>query len=101
VNKHSVSSHNGSRERRRFSPAQIEQFLDDFESADVSAAEFVREQGLCYSTFCLWRRHRQRRASRPSAPRLQPLSIGSLLGPSWAAAVSWVNALIEAARRTC
>ena len=117
MNKHLVSSRNGSRSRRRFSSTQIEQFLDEFDRGDLSAAAFARQEGLCYSSFCRWRKLRERGAHPPSSPRLQPLPLGSLLGPSWAAeitwpdgctlrlqegvAAAWANELIEALRRSC
>jgi transposase-like protein len=117
VNKHSVSSRNGSRTRRRFSPSQIEQYLAEFERGDLSGAAFARQAGLCYSSFCRWRKQRERPARPSAAPRLQPVPIGSLLGPVWAAEIiwpngptlrlqeriapDWANELIEALRRSC
>ena len=117
MNNHSVSSRSGLRRRRRFSPEQVDRFLDEFERGGGSAATFAREQGLCYTTFCTWRRQRERRGRRRSVPRLEPVPIGSLLGPGWAAEIgwpggvtlrlhervsaAWAGALIEALRRPC
>ena len=117
MNNHSVSSRSGLRRRRRFSPEQIDRFLDEFERTDGSAASFAREQGLCYPTFCNGRSQREQRGRRRSVPRLEAVSIGSLLGPGWAAEIAWpggvtlrlhervpaawAGELIEALRRPC
>jgi transposase-like protein len=72
---------NGSPKRRRFSAQQIQQYLADFERGGLSATAFTREHGLCYSVFCRWRKQGRRQ------PRLQPVALGTLLSPSWAAEI--------------
>src|SRR5437870_779123 len=114
MNIHSIASRNGSPTRRRFSPSQIAQLLDQFERSDLSAAAFVRQHGLCYSAFCRWRKQPRGRAA---SPRFQTLPLGSLLGAAWAAEIAWpdgrtvrlqeraapawIAELLEALRRSC
>jgi len=85
VNHHS-STRVGLRQRRRFSPQQIQQLLTQFERSGLSLTEFVRQQGLCYSVFCRWRK-RQREGSLRT-PVLQAVSLGSLLTANWMAEVA-------------
>jgi hypothetical protein len=43
----------------------------------------------CYSVVCRWRKRQREASLRP--PRLQPLPLGSLLGPTWMAEVALPN----------
>jgi len=52
--------------RRRTDAAQREQLLAAFERSGLSAAEFARQQGLNYTTFCGWRQRRGHAATPPA-----------------------------------
>jgi transposase-like protein len=103
------------RKRRRFSPEQIQAYLDAFSQCQLSATEFCRQHQIGYATFQRWR---QGRASAISAkPRFASVPLGSLLAQSWAVEVTlpngcalrlqtemspdWVASVLEALRRSC
>lgn len=77
------------RPRRRFSPAQIHDYLSAFERGSLTAAAFAREHDLVYSVLLRWLQRRGRipqRRGRP--PKLREVALGSLLGAGrWAAEV--------------
>jgi transposase-like protein len=57
------------RKRRRFSPEQIQSYLDEFSQSQLSAAEFCREHQLGYGTFQRWRQCRSAQAK--GAPQFE------------------------------
>ena len=52
--------------RRQAATARREQLLVEFERSGLSAAEFARQQGLTYTTFCGWRKRWEKAKSLPS-----------------------------------
>jgi hypothetical protein len=48
--------------------------LIEFERSGLSAAEFVRQQGLTYTTFCGWRKRWERTKSLPSFVQVEVAS---------------------------
>lgn len=52
--------------RRHAAAARREQLLVEFERSGLSAAEFVRQHGLTYTTFCGWRKRREGGKALPS-----------------------------------
>ena len=52
--------------RQRTDQAQREQLLAAVERSGLSAAEFARQQGLNYTTFCGWRRRRGQTSTSPA-----------------------------------
>ncbi|HEV2327272.1 MAG TPA: helix-turn-helix domain-containing protein, partial [Verrucomicrobiae bacterium] len=52
--------------RRQAQAARREQLLDEFERSGLSAAEFARQHGLTYTTFCGWRKRWERGKALPS-----------------------------------
>src|SRR5437867_4269640 len=53
-------------QRRRTDQDQREQLLAAFDRSGLSAAEFARQQGLNYTTFCGWRQHRGQTPTPPA-----------------------------------
>lgn len=100
---------------------QIQQLLDQFQRSGLSAAAFARQQSLCYSVFCRWRKRfaapGRRRPGTELRPVLQSLPLGSLLVSPWAAEIvlpdratvrlsaqasgAWLAELLEALHRPC
>jgi transposase-like protein len=64
--------------RRRTDPAQREQLLATFERSGLSAAEFARQQGFNYTTFCGWR---QRRGQTPTPPAFVQIDLAAPVAP--------------------
>jgi hypothetical protein len=58
-------------QRRRTDPAQREQLLAAFECSGLSAAEFARQQGLNYTTFCGWRQRRGKTSTPPAFVQIE------------------------------
>jgi transposase-like protein len=52
--------------RRRAAAARREQLLVAFERSGLSAAEFARQHGLSYTTFCGWRKRWERAKGLPA-----------------------------------
>jgi hypothetical protein len=52
--------------RRQAAALRREQLLAAFERSDLSAAEFARQNGLSYTTFCGWRKRWERAKALPS-----------------------------------
>ncbi|HTX21458.1 MAG TPA: hypothetical protein VMD27_06340 [Candidatus Aquilonibacter sp.] len=52
--------------RRHAAAARREQLLAQFERSGMSAAEFARQRGLSYTTFCGWRARRDKTKALPS-----------------------------------
>lgn len=46
--------------RRQAAAERRQQLLEEFEGSGLSAAEFARQHGLNYTTFCGWRKHWER-----------------------------------------
>jgi transposase-like protein len=44
--------------RRRYTEKERDEYMEEFERGDASAAAFCREKGLAYQTFLNWRRRR-------------------------------------------
>lgn len=61
-----MSRYKPSNGRRHAAAARREELLVEFERSGLSAAEFARQQGLTYTTFCGWRKRWQRTKSLPS-----------------------------------
>jgi hypothetical protein len=57
--------------RGRTSPARRAQLLAAFERSGLSAADFARQQGLGYTTFCQWRQHRTKPPPGPTFVEVQ------------------------------
>ena len=64
--------------RGRTDAAQREQLLAAFERSGLSAAEFARQQGLNYTTFCGWR---QRRDKTPTSPAFVQVELAAPVAP--------------------
>jgi hypothetical protein len=84
------------RPRRRFTAAQIQQYLSAFDRGGVCAAVFARQHDLVYSVLLRWlQRRRQVPRGWPKAKggarrrvKLHELPLGSLLGAGrWAAEI--------------
>jgi hypothetical protein len=82
--------------RRRFTAAQIQEYLRAFDRSGVCAAVFARQHDLVYSVLLRWLQGRRKtpgvwpRAKRGARHRLklQELPFGSLLGAGrWAAEI--------------
>lgn len=52
--------------RRQTAAARREQLLTQFERSGLSAAEFARQHGLNYTTFCGWRKRWEGAKALPS-----------------------------------
>lgn len=89
MNNNQPATRIGSPKRRRFSTQQIQQFLVDFERSGLSATDFTRQHGLCYSVFCRWRKLHRPGSLR--SPRLQAVPLGSLFAPAWMAEIALPN----------
>lgn len=61
-----MSTYKPSNGRRHAAAARREQLLVEFEQSGLSAAEFARQQGLTYTTFCGWRKRWEKAKALPS-----------------------------------
>lgn len=52
--------------RRQAAAVRREELLGRFERSGLSAAEFARQQGLNYTTFCGWRKRWERARALPA-----------------------------------
>ncbi len=60
--------------RRHAAAARREQLLTTFERSGLSAAEFVRQNGLNYTTFCGWRKRGEKGKALPAFVQVEVAS---------------------------
>ena len=60
--------------RRDAAALRREQLLAQFERSGMSAAEFARQNGLNYTTFCGWRQRRERARALPAFVQVEVAS---------------------------
>ncbi len=63
----------------RITPLRRAKFLAAFDRSGLTAAAFVREQGLNYTTFCGWR---QRRTKAKTSPEFVQVELASVPAPA-------------------
>lgn len=68
--------------RRQSSALRQEQLLVEFERSGLSAAEFARQHGLVYTTFCGWRKRweKARAKALPSFVQVEVAPCAALQG---------------------
>lgn len=59
---------------RRANAARRAKLLATFDRSGLSAAEFARQQGLTYTTFCGWRHRRAKTTSSPGFVQVELLT---------------------------
>jgi len=66
--------------RRRRSPAEVDQILEDFKASHMTQRAFAESRGLSLSTLSFWM-HKGRRVkpeAKETAPTVLPVAIGAL-----------------------
>jgi len=63
--------------RRQAAAVRREELLGQFDRSGLSAAEFARQHGLNYTTFCGWRKRSERAKALPAFVQVEVACAGS------------------------